>query len=169
MQGLETPVIGVIRSPFTKLEGMPIQSAGARDVEGTVEVCPECAEGLKDLDGFSHIYLIYWFHRAPRTELLVVPFLDTEQRGVFATRSPLRPSRIGLSIVELLHVEGRILTVRGVDILDGTPLLDIKPYVPEFDHRPGATSGWLKAAKGSPAQARAEREMPRCSDGRRRP
>ncbi|HOT37599.1 MAG TPA: tRNA (N6-threonylcarbamoyladenosine(37)-N6)-methyltransferase TrmO [Candidatus Latescibacteria bacterium] len=156
MERVSLPVIGVIHSPFEKLEGMPIQSAGARDVEGTVEVHPEYAEGLRDLEGFSHVYLIYWFHRAQRTELTVVPFLDTEKRGVFATRSPLRPAHIGLSIVELLRVEGPTLTVRGVDILDGTPLLDIKPYVPEFDHRPNATSGWLKAAKGNPLEARAD-------------
>ncbi|HQK77681.1 MAG TPA: tRNA (N6-threonylcarbamoyladenosine(37)-N6)-methyltransferase TrmO, partial [Candidatus Hydrogenedentes bacterium] len=118
MERVSLPVIGVIHSPFTKLEGMPIQSAGARDVEGTVEVRPEYAEGLRDLEGFSHVYLIYWFHRAQRTELSVVPFLDTEKRGVFATRSPLRPAHIGLSIVELLGVEGPTLTVRGVDILD---------------------------------------------------
>ncbi len=153
---LDVPIIGVIHSPFTKLDGMPIQSAGARGVEGTVELNREYADGLKDLDGFSHIYLLYWFHRAQRTELAVVPFLDTEKRGVFATRSPLRPAHIGLSIVELLRVDGPILTVRGVDILDGTPLLDIKPYVPEFDHRPDATSGWLQKAKGKPADARAD-------------
>ena len=135
--------IGVIHSPYTTRENMPIQPPGAGEVEGTVEVFPRFAPGLKDLDGFSHIYLIYRFHLTRQTRLEVVPFLDTVLRGVFATRSPRRPARIGLSIVELMEVDENHLRVKGIDILDGTPLLDIKPYVPAFDDRPGARTGWL--------------------------
>jgi len=137
--------IGVIRSPFTTLENMPIQPKGAADVEGRVIVNPEYEEGLADLGGFSHLYLIYRFHRALRTELKVVPFMDERSRGVFSTRSPLRPNHIGLSIVQLIRVEAHILVVRGVDILDGTPLLDIKPYIDLFDRVTGSSSGWLIA------------------------
>jgi len=138
--------IGIIHSPFTELKNMPIQPAGARDVEGTVVISEEYTAGLKDLAGFSHIYLLYEFHKAQRTELTVTPFMDTVKRGVFATRSPLRPSHIGLSIVELIKIEGNVVTIKGCDILDGTPLIDIKPYIPQFDHHPKASSGWLKAS-----------------------
>jgi tRNA-Thr(GGU) m(6)t(6)A37 methyltransferase TsaA len=140
------PVIGVIHSPFTALENMPIQPAGAAEVEGEVVVEEQWAEGLRDLEGFSHIYLLYPFHQTERTELLVTPFLDKEPRGVFATRSPLRPAHLGLSLVRLRSVAGNRLRIQGVDILDGTPLLDIKPYVPGFDVHPEATSGWMQAS-----------------------
>ena len=146
MTTFTSEVIGTIRSPFTQLASMPIQPAGAKDVVGEIEVEERFAAGLKDLEGFSHIILLYHFHQARRMELEVVPFLDTVKRGVFATRSPLRPAHIGLSIVELLAVSGNRVRIRGVDILDGTPLLDIKPYVPHFDYRPGATSGWMRAS-----------------------
>ena len=138
--------IGVIHTPFTDPANMPIQPPGARDVLGTVVIDPEYAEGLKDLDGFSHIYLLYYFHKAAAARLRVVPFMDSEERGVFATRSPLRPGRIGLSLVELVAVEGTRLTVRGIDVLDGTPLIDIKPYIPQFDCWRTATSGWMKGS-----------------------
>jgi tRNA (adenine37-N6)-methyltransferase len=146
MTTFTSEVIGIIRSPFTQLASMPIQPAGAKDVDGEIEVEERFAAGLKDLEGFSHIILLYHFHQARRMELEVVPFLDTVKRGVFATRSPLRPAHIGLSIVEVLAVFGNRVRIRGVDILDGTPLLDIKPYVPQFDHRPDATSGWMRAS-----------------------
>jgi tRNA-Thr(GGU) m(6)t(6)A37 methyltransferase TsaA len=142
-----TTRIGIIHSPFTDLRNMPIQPKGARDIEGTVVVRKQYAAGLKDLAGFSHIYLLYEFHKATRTALKVTPFMDYVKRGVFATRSPLRPSRIGLSIVELISIKGNVLNIRGCDILDDTPLLDIKPYIPQFDHQTRATSGWLKATK----------------------
>ena len=138
--------IGVIHTPFADPQGMPIQPAGARDVIGTMEIAPEYAAGLQDLEGFSHLFLIYHFHRASRTELRVTPFLDPREHGVFATRSPLRPNHIGLSIVELLEVRGNRLTVRGIDILDGTPLLDLKPYVAAFDRVEESRSGWMTSS-----------------------
>lgn len=148
--------IGVIHSPFISPANMPVQPRGAADVEGEVIVDLEYVEGLADLDGFSHIYLIYRFHRAERTDLKVTPFMDDSVRGVFATRSPLRPNHIGLSIVELLSVKGNSLIVRGVDILDGTPLLDIKPYIDVFDKVAESRSGWLKADEAEVAQKRSD-------------
>jgi len=139
--------IGTIHSPFKDLKNMPIQPGGAEDVQGRVIVDEAFAAGLKDLEGFSHIYLIYEFHKAPRTELLVTPFMDDQKRGVFSTRSPLRPNPIGISIVRLEKVEGNELFVQGVDILDGTPLLDIKPYIHKFDHVENSTTGWMKAGR----------------------
>jgi tRNA-Thr(GGU) m(6)t(6)A37 methyltransferase TsaA len=136
--------IGVIHSPFHEVAGMPIQPSAAGGAQGTVEVLAEFARGLKDLDGFSHIILLYHFHQVTETRLVVTPFLDTQPRGVFATRAPVRPNPIGLSIVRLLRREQNVLHVENVDILDGTPLLDIKPYVPVFDHRPDSRSGWLE-------------------------
>ena len=125
--------IGVIHSPFKDLDGMPIQPAGASGVKGSVEVFEEYRAGLKDLDGFSHIVLLHLFHRSPGFSLQVVHYLDTEMRGVFATRAPRRPNAIGLSVVQLDMIKDGTLQIQNVDILDGTPLLDIKPYVPEFD------------------------------------
>ncbi|MCX6691311.1 MAG: tRNA (N6-threonylcarbamoyladenosine(37)-N6)-methyltransferase TrmO [Methanoregula sp.] len=138
--------IGTIRSPFTDVAGMPIQPTGARVVKGTVEIFEEYAEGLCDLDGFSRIILIYAFHRSGSYDLKIIPFLDTTARGVFATRAPKRPNPIGLSVVRLIGVEGRTLIIEDIDILDGTPLLDIKPYVPAFDAYPDASCGWLETA-----------------------
>jgi len=152
----EIEIIGTIHSPFKELENMPIQPPGAKGISGEVVVFDQYADGLSDLDGFTHIYLLYHFHMAPRTELMVVPFLESKKRGVFATRSPLRPSHIGISIVELISVNNNRLKVQGIDILDGTPLLDIKPYVPRFDHRPDATSGWLASVDGDFKNARSD-------------
>lgn len=135
--------IGTVHSPYHGAEDMPIQASAARGIRGTVEVFPRYAEGLKDLDGFSHIVLLYHFHAASAPKLLVVPYLDTELRGVFATRAPARPNPIGLSVVRLIRVAGAVLEVEGVDIIDGTPLLDIKPYVPRFDNRRAERIGWL--------------------------
>ncbi|MBC8447575.1 MAG: tRNA (N6-threonylcarbamoyladenosine(37)-N6)-methyltransferase TrmO [Chloroflexi bacterium] len=140
--------IGIIHSPFTDIAGMPIQPRGAAGVPGTVEVWPEFAAGLQDLGGFSHVILLYHFHRVQEARLTVTPFLDAQPRGVFATRAPQRPNPIGLSIVKLLGIEGNILHIENVDILDGTPLLDIKPYVPEFDQHPAERIGWLEQARG---------------------
>jgi len=140
--------IGVIHSPFTDIKGMPIQPTGASGIQGTVEVFPEFAEGLEDLEGFSHIILLYHFHRVQGTKLVVTPFMDSQPHGVFATRAPKRPNPIGLSIVRLLGIEQNILHIENVDILDGTPLLDIKPYVPEFDQPQASLVGWLGQAKG---------------------
>jgi tRNA-Thr(GGU) m(6)t(6)A37 methyltransferase TsaA len=140
--------IGVVHSPFRDVEGVPIQPTAAAGIRGSVEVLPELVEGLQDLDGFSHIVLLYHFHLVRESRLTVTPFLDSRPRGVFATRAPTRPNPIGLSIVRLLNVEGNILHVENVDIVDGTPLLDIKPYVPEFDHHAAERTGWLEQARG---------------------
>jgi tRNA-Thr(GGU) m(6)t(6)A37 methyltransferase TsaA len=136
--------IGVIHSPFKRAKGTPIQGAFAPAAEGVVEVFAEFAEGLRDLELFSHVYLLYQFHQAGSVSLTVVPFLDDREHGVFATRAPSRPNGIGLSIVRVLGRDGRRIRAAQLDVLDGTPLLDIKPYVPRFDCRPSASSGWLK-------------------------
>lgn len=139
--------IGIIRSPFAGIENVPIQPAAAAGIRGSVEISAEFAAGLQDLAGFSHIILLYHFHQVTQTRLTVVPFLDRQTRGVFATRAPSRPNPIGLSTVRLLGVEGRVLHIENVDIVDGTPLLDIKPYVPAFDHQDAARIGWLAESK----------------------
>lgn len=144
MEEVKYRPIGIIHSPFKEPQGTPIQPAAARDVEGTVEVLPEYAEGLKDIGGFSHIFLVYHFHLSRDYSLKVKPFLDDKQHGVFTTRAPARPNSIGISIVRLIKVEGARLHIRDVDIVDGTPLLDIKPYVPEFDSREKVKRGWLE-------------------------
>lgn len=138
--------IGIIHTPHNRIEDMPIQPKGASEIEGYIILDEDYIEGLKDLEGFSHIYLIYRFHQAKRTEMLVTPFMDIEKRGVFATRSPLRPNHIGISIVELKRVGGNKIFIEGVDMLDGTPLLDIKPYIEKFDGVKGSSSGWLQAS-----------------------
>ena len=135
--------IGAIHSPLKEPRDAPIQPASAGNIEETVEIYPEYAEGLADLDGFSHIMLLYHFHLSKEHSLRVKPYLDTEVRGVFATRAPARPNPIGMSIVRLVKVERGKLHIRDVDILDGTPLLDIKPYVPAFDSRSAERIGWL--------------------------
>ena len=135
--------IGVIHSPNQREAGTPIQPCWAEHIEGRVEVFPEFAAGLKDLEGFERIWLMYWFDRAAQSELLVKPYLDDTARGVFATRAPCRPNPIGLSAVRLLKIEGRMLYVAGLDVLDQTPLLDIKPYAPEFDCYTVERTGWL--------------------------
>ena len=136
--------IGVIRSPYKEPLGTPIQPKAAENVEGTVEVFPEYVDGLKDLDGFSYVILVYHFHLSKRFLLQVKPYMDDRLRGIFATRAPPRPNPIGISIVRLIGVEGKILHIRDVDIVDGTPLLDIKPYVPGFDVRSVEKIGWLE-------------------------
>jgi len=146
--------IGTVHSPFKEPKGTPIQPS-ASQAQGTIEVFPEFVDGLKDLDGFSHIILLYHCHRAGKPELVVRPFMDVESRGIFAIRAPSRPNCIGLSVVRLLKIEGNILHVEGIDILDGTPLLDIKPYVPEFDSRNAERIGWLE---GNVRKVRATRD-----------
>lgn len=140
--------IGVIHSPFTEKSQTPIQASRSQ-ARGTVEVYPEYAEGLQDLEGLSHIYLIYAFHESSGYSLLVKPFLDDRLHGLFATRYPYRPNPIGLSIVRLLEKEDNVLRIEGVDMLDGTPLLDIKPYVPEFDLRTDTRVGWYETRSKS--------------------
>lgn len=143
MPSIQLHPIGTIRSPYHELSGMPIQPSGSRGMTGSVEVYPEFRQGLSDLEHFSHIILLYHLHKSEGYHLKVVPFLDTELRGLFATRAPGRPNPIGLSIVRLDRIENGIIYIRNVDILDGTPLLDIKPYVPAFDSWPDAATGWL--------------------------
>ena len=140
--------IGVIHSPFTDLEEMPIQPTSDASRPGTVEIYPEFVDGLKDLEGFSHIYLIYHLHKVNKSRLVVTPFLDKEPHGIFATRAPSRPNPIGLSLVKIVGLEGNLIHVDQVDVLDGTPLLDIKPYVPEFENVDFVQIGWLEKAKG---------------------
>ena len=155
MQEIRYRPIGVIHSPFKQTKGMPIQPAGARGVTGTVEVIPEYGDGLKDLDGFSHIFLLYHFHLSQGYSLMVKPYLDDSLRGVFATRAPRRPNAIGISVVRLVEIEGCTLHIEDLDIVDSTPLLDIKPYVPEFDSREVERIGWLagKAEKVAEVEA----------------
>jgi len=136
--------IGVIHSPFKEPKGTPIQPAAAKGISGTVEVFPEYAEGLKDVEGFSHIILIYHFHLSSGSSLTAKPYMDNEKRGIFAIRGPSRPNPIGISIVRLIGIEGNTIHIQDMDIVEGTPLLDIKPYVPEFDIREGGKTGWLE-------------------------
>jgi tRNA-Thr(GGU) m(6)t(6)A37 methyltransferase TsaA len=149
MNGLiqkSTPVtftpIGVIRSEHANPDETPIQSVYAKGFKGQAEVFQEFEDGLRDLEGFSHVYLLYHFHQAGSAKLVVKPFLQDIERGVFATRAPCRPNALGLSIVELVRREGNVLHLDGVDILDGTPLLDIKPYTAKFDRFETTRNGW---------------------------
>lgn len=135
--------IGIIHSPFKEKNSTPIQPSRSSAL-GKAEVFSEFAEGLRDIEGFSHLILLYAFHCSQGYNLTVKPFLDDQQHGLFATRYPCRPNPIGLSIVRLLALKDHILEIEGVDVLDGTPLLDIKPYVPEFDLRTGVRTGWLE-------------------------
>ncbi|HUT29413.1 MAG TPA: tRNA (N6-threonylcarbamoyladenosine(37)-N6)-methyltransferase TrmO [Sedimentisphaerales bacterium] len=142
--------IGIIHSPFLRPAGTPIQPVFGKGTEGAVEVLDEYAQGLKDLDGFERIWLIYWFDRCRDYSLVVTPYMDTEERGLFATRAPARPNPIGMSAVGLERVEGSKIYVSDIDILDGTPLLDIKPYSPKFDCFEVSRIGWLEnAARGN--------------------
>ncbi len=158
-QAITFQPIGVIHSPYKEIAGMPIQPAGALGVAGTVELYPEFQAGLADLDGFSHIILIYAFHRSTNYELIVTPFLDAEPRGVFATRAPRRPNPIGLSVVKLNSVDANILQIENVDILDGTPLLDIKPSIPDFDHFESERLGWYARHQRRVEEMRADQRF----------
>jgi len=137
--------IGVIISPFRDVsDNVPIQGALAPDAEGLIKVYPEYTEGLRDVEGFSHVIVLYLFHKCHGSMLAVRPYMDDTVRGVFATRSPHRPNHIGLTVAKLVAREGNCLRVAGIDVLDGTPLLDIKPFVPAFDAPAGATAGWAE-------------------------
>lgn len=155
-QNITLVPIGVIHSPHRSAAGTPIQPAYAEQCEGQVVVDEGFEAALGDLDGFDRVWLIYWLDRAGPYKPHVVPYRDTREHGLFATRSPCRPNPIGLSVVRLLGCEQRILQVGGIDVLDGTPLLDIKPYVPEFDAYPSSRAGWLDEC----------RENRRLADGR---
>jgi len=139
--------IGKVKSKFTKKSGMPVQPSAAKGIAGMVEVFPEYEKGLKDLDGFSHIILIYHFHKSEGFQLETTPFLDSVPRGIFAIRAPRRPNSIGLSVLKLIKIENNILYVENIDILDGTPVLDIKPYIPDFEGVENVKIGWLTKSK----------------------
>lgn len=135
--------IGIIHSPFHSIEGMPIQPKGAQEFQGYVQIFDKFTSGLKDLEGFSHIFLIYHFHNSKGYSLHTKPFLDETPRGVFATRAPKRPNPVGLSVVRLISIDHDIIFIQDVDILDGTPLVDIKPFVSDIDNRSDTLSGWM--------------------------
>jgi tRNA (adenine37-N6)-methyltransferase len=138
--------IGIIHTPYTKEEDTPIQGCFSPNNQGQIELFPEYTEGLKNLEGFSHLILIYHFHKAKGFQLLSKPFLDKEKKGIFAIRYFARPNPIGLSVVKLLNIHENVLTIGEVDMLDGTPLLDIKPYVPQFDIKECVKDGWYSNA-----------------------
>ncbi len=139
--------IGRISSPFKGNLGVPRQAAGALDAKATIHVYDAFAEGLKDLDGFSHIVVVFHLHLVTKPSLVAHPPWDGKEHGVFATRSPYRPNPIGLSIVCLEHVDGNVLHISGVDMIDGTPVLDIKPYIPELNPAGNVKVGWLAGQK----------------------
>jgi len=135
--------LGIIKTPWSTIENMPIQPLGASGVNGTIELFEEYIDGLKEIEGFSHLILLYKLHKVSDYELNVVPFMDKGPKGIFATRSPKRPNAIGISTVELLKVEGHILHISGLDMLNESPLLDIKPFFEKFDNRFNTKQGWL--------------------------
>ncbi len=145
MNPLSFTPIGTVRSSHTRAEATPIQPLYAEDCLGSIELLPEFADGLMDIEGFSHLYLIYHLHQAPPARLRVKPFLQDVEHGIFATRAPCRPNPIGMSLVRLLRREGAVLHLAGVDILDGTPLLDLKPYSPRYDAVIDPRGGWTDA------------------------
>ena len=147
MEAIQLKPIGIIHSPFNDLKNMPIQPTGAKGINGEIELYEKYVDGIKDLDGFSHIILLYHFHKANGYSLSVVPFLDKQEHGLFATRAPKRPNPIGLSIVKITRIEENKIFISDVDILNGTPVLDIKPYVPKFDYRKNVRIGWLEKDK----------------------
>jgi len=157
--------LATIKSPFCSLKNMPIQPKGAKDICATIEFDKKYQKGLKDLDGFSHVYLIYYFHKVDKYELEVIPFNDktNTSRGVFSTRTPMHPNNIGLSVVELVSVKENVVTIKGVDILDGTPLLDIKPYIENFDKIDTKTkSGWMQSTKEEIEEKRSDSRFIKC-------
>jgi len=157
--------IGVIHTPFSESDGMPVQAVGATGYRGVIELRPELVEGLRDLEQMSHLILIYHLHRMRGTALTVTPYMDDRQHGIFATRSPKRPNAIGLSTVRLLGIRGNELHIEDVDMLDGTPLLDIKPYVPALDDRADARIGWYDGRVGHVADVRSDRRFVTPTDG----
>ncbi len=156
--------IGMIHSPFRKPEGMPIQSRAAKGIAGWIEIDEDYVQGLKDLEGFSQIILLYHFHLSKGFDLQTTPFLDSVRRGVFATRAPRRPNPIGLSVVRLVARENNVLKIEDVDIVDGTPLLDIKPYNPAFDVATGAVCGWMQGREEAMHTTRADGRFSRNED-----
>ena len=170
MEDIPSPLpmtpIGRIHSPHQDPSAAPIQPRFARGIRGRVEVFEPFAAGLEDIEGFSHLFLVYRLHLAEPPKLAVVPFMDDRPRGIFATRHPARPNALGLSLVRLVGREGRWLVVEDLDMLDGTPLLDIKPYYPSFDAPEGEVrAGWLDRVPPDEAEARGRRQPPPVSPG----
>jgi tRNA-Thr(GGU) m(6)t(6)A37 methyltransferase TsaA len=149
MKKISCRPIGIIHSPYKGRTGTPIQPIGGMEVRAEVEIFPEFSDGLADLDGFSHIILLYHFHLSTAYKLKVKPFLDHALHGVFATRAPARPNPIGISVVRLMNIDHQTLHIQDIDIIDGTPLLDIKPFVPAFDLREADRVGWLENKTGN--------------------
>jgi tRNA-Thr(GGU) m(6)t(6)A37 methyltransferase TsaA len=156
-EGIRSIAIGVIHSEHNDPQNTPIQPVFAKECIGRVEIFDSFLPGIQDLDEFSHLYLIYHFHRQESIRLVTKPFLQDVDHGIYATRAPCRPNKIGLSIVELLRCEGGILHIKGVDVLNGTPLLDIKPYISKFDHVSGSRHGWYESVSEEDAQLRGKR------------
>ena len=153
--------IGIIRSPHKELSKIPIQPVFCKDIEGTVILNLQYLDGLKDLQGFSHIHLLYYFDQSHKICLFVKPYLSNEEHGIFATRAPHRPNKLGMSIVRLDRIEGHILYIKDIDILDGTPLLDIKPYIQRFDSRENSRSGWQETVSDEVAFRQGLRDFKR--------
>lgn len=167
---MEFEAIGVIHSSFTQATGTPIQPSRAAGSTGRVVLDPRWKEGLKDLEGFERIWLIYHFDRAAGPMMRVVPYRDVVEHGIFATRVPARPNAIGMSCVRLTSIEDNVLHLADVDILDGTPLLDIKPYVPQYDNYPVSRCGWIDQVPDKPVVADGRFEKPRsCCCGGKKP
>lgn len=135
--------IGIINTPHKTKDGIPIQSNAAKGIKGTITIEKKFMEGLEDLEGFSHIFLIYHFHKSANYTLKTRPFLDDKSHGVFSTRAPQRPNPVGISVVKLIRIKNNVLEIENIDILDGTPLLDIKPYIPDFDIHEVEKIGWI--------------------------
>ena len=145
MEKIEYTPIGIVHTPFKERKGTPIQPRAGKGIRGFIEIFDEYIEGLDGLEGFSHIVLVYHLHLSKGYKLRVVPYMDDNEKGVFATRAPRRPNPIGLSVVKLTGIKGNILEIEDIDIIDGTPLLDIKPFVPPFDTPEDVRIGWLKS------------------------
>ena len=153
--------IGRVHSPWTQGTGTPVQPPSALGITGTVDIFPEFIPGLADLAGFERIWLLFWCHRAKAAAMRVLPYRDTQMRGLFATRAPARPNPIGMSAVRLLGIDGGIITVGELDLLDGTPLIDVKPYVADYDAYPQARRGWLEDATVTDGPMRADHRFER--------
>lgn len=151
--------IGIIHSPHKELAKIPIQPVFCKGIEGRVILKEEYFDGLKDLDGFSHIFLFYFFHKSNKTSILIKPYLEDKEHGIFATRAPHRPNKLGMSLVRLNGIKDNILYVSDIDILDGTPLIDIKPYVKRFDSRENVRSGWQENVDDRVASVRGLRKF----------
>lgn len=148
--------IGYFRSPFKAVKGMPIQPLGGQNIEGSIEILPDFRAGLRDLEGFSHVFVLYHLHEIKGYDLMIQPFLDTKKHGVFATRSPKRPNPIGLSVMKLIEITDENVVLRGIDVLDNTPVIDIKPYVADFDQCDADSFGWFEGKSSNAVHHRSD-------------